>query len=389
MPGQWSEELFPPAERGERRWSTPTSSSRARAGAWPARCVRRSSAWTSSWSSGRSTSGGQQHRHVDRDDPRRRQPVAARAGHRRLARAVPRRHPTRRPAATSTADRPRPGHVSARLVEWLADDRAWTDRARDRLRLPRPLGGRVPHRARPDRASLLDGLVRRVTARTGSTCGAGDAGRGGQPTTGGVAGVVAETRRRPRGDHVPGGAAGDQRLRRRRRARRASTCRRSPARPTTAARARAATPCGSAASSGRRPGTSTPTRATPPWPTRRHARQLGHRDARRGPRGRRGRRFGDETTGYSEYAEAVLRAARRPRPGWCSTSGSTGLPGRSGLPRHRRVRRVRRGRHRRGARRPSGVHADGARRRRSPGRRAVRAARRAPTGSAAPGGRRR
>ena len=290
------------------------------------RCVLPSSGSTCSWSSGRSTS-------PPATTPRCRRrwcPGAGsrwqrEAGHRGLARPVPRRRPGQDRGRRDERIARALVDVSARLVEWLADDLGLDLVARHRLQLPRPLGAAVPHRAGARRGGrMLDDLVRRVRRDDRVDLMV--------PATL-VDVLVADHGRhrgrrrdpqRPRGDPVPGGAAGHQRLRRRRRPRAPAPARdrrrglprqRRLARRRAADRgaARRAPPAFLDAYQGHA-ALAHPAATLPGWATVMHGGFLVDRA---------GRRFGDETTGYSRVRRAGGPRAPTDVRGWCSTSGST------------------------------------------------------------------
>ena len=261
-----------------------------------------------------------------------------------------RRTSTTRPSGSSTTSGPRPAarstsglaralvDVSARLVEWLADERRpWTCRSSPTSSYPGHSAAALPHGAGPVRARLL--------ARPGpAACAASERVDLMVPATlvevltddGRVAGVVVESRPRREEIPTPRRAARHQRVRRRPRRSCATTSRRSPERSTTAARPRAATPCGSARSSAPRTGylDAYQGHAALAMPAR-HARRVGDGDARRRP-GRPPRDDASATRRPATPSTPARSSCGRRRRGLdrARRADRRGLPAVPGLPRH-------------------------------------------------------
>ena len=112
----------------------------------------------------------QQHRDVDRDGARGRQPWQREAG---IEDCPDRFLADIRAKTGGDADEVLARalvDVSARLVEWLADDLGLAPLAGHRLQLSRALGGALPHRAGPaGRATARRPRPRACAARSGST----------------------------------------------------------------------------------------------------------------------------------------------------------------------------------------------------------------------------
>ena len=274
---------------------------------------------------------GQQHGDVDRDGARRRQPVAARG---RASTTRPRRflddiraktaRRGRRAVGRGPGRRQRPAGRVARRRAGPAPV------AGHRLPLPRALGAALPHRAGPVGTSPARRPGPPGAPRgAGRPDGPGDDWSTWSPTTDGVAGVVAET---PNGqERIPtravllatnGFGADDELVREHLPEIAGAVYHGSEGSP--------ATRCGSGRGSAPPPATSTPTRATPPWPMP-AATLAGWATVMHGGFlvDAAGRRFGDETTGYSEYAAGRAARGRGRGLGHARPADPRGLPARS------------------------------------------------------------